>query len=93
MVQEARQFDDWDITGKWNVQCDALAEYNDDETQQKLHMEIFKDDYRLDAAGDDQETSEDERSEEEEDEEGEPVQECLADLARPRFYGDPGRDT
>lgn len=88
LVQEARQFDDWDITGKWNVQCDALAKYNDDETQQKLHMEIFKDDYRLDAAGDDQETSEDERSEnddEEEDADGEPVQECPADLSRPRF--------
>lgn len=88
LVQEARQFDDWDITGKWNFQCDALAEYNDDETQQELHMEIFKDDYRLDAAGDDQDASEDERSENDDDAEdaaGEPVQECPAGLTRPRF--------
>lgn len=32
LMHEARQFDDWDLTGKWNVQCDALADHNDDET-------------------------------------------------------------
>lgn len=87
LVQEARQLDDLDITGKWNVLCDALAEHNDDEAQEKLHMEILKDDYRLDAAGDDEETSEDECPENgsEDDADGKPVQECPADLTRPRF--------
>lgn len=59
LVQEATQLNDWDLTGKWNVQCDALGDHNDDETQEKLHMEVFMDDYRLDAAGDDEETFED----------------------------------
>lgn len=79
--------DDWDLTGKWNVQCDALAEDHDEKTLENLTMEIFKDDYRLDAAGDDEETSEDEYSEngDGDDVDGEPVQECPADLIRPRF--------
>lgn len=87
LIHEARQLDDWDLTGRWNVRCDALAEHNDDETQEKLTMEIFKDDYRLDAAGDDEETSENglSENEDEEDTDGEPVQECPADLLRPRF--------
>ena len=87
LIREAMYLDDWDLTGKWNVQCDALAEQYDEETPEKLHMEIFKDDYRLDAAGDDEETSEDEGSENEDerDADGEPVQECPADLIRPRF--------
>jgi hypothetical protein len=87
LVQEAAQLKDWDLTGKWNVQCDALAEHNDDETQEKLSMEIFNDDYRLDAAGDDEKTSDGKRlgNESEDDADGEPVRECPADLARPRF--------
>ena len=50
-------------------------------------MEVFKDDYRLDAAGDDEETSDDARSENksEDDADGERVRECSADLIRPRF--------
>lgn len=59
LVQEARHFEDWDLTGKWNIRCDASGDHNDDETQEKLHMEVFMDDYRLDAAGDDEETFED----------------------------------
>ncbi|GAB7334192.1 hypothetical protein MBLNU13_g06252t1 [Cladosporium sp. NU13] len=47
---------------------------------------IFKVDYRLDAAGDDEKTSGDECSENEseDDADGEPVQECPANLMRPR---------
>lgn len=87
LIQETTQLDDWDLTGKWKVQCDALAEDHDEKTMEKLTMEIFKDDYRLDAAGDDEGTSEDECSENEDgdDTDGEPVQECPADLTCPRF--------
>lgn len=87
MIEEATLLDDWDLTGKWNVQCDALAEDHDETKLEKLTMEIFKDNYRLNAAGDDLETPEDESSEneDEDDADGEPLQECLADLTRPRF--------
>lgn len=86
-MHEARHFDDWNLTDKWNIRCDTLAEHNDDEMQEELRMDIFKDDYGLDAAGDDEETSEQKRSktESEDDAAGEPVQKCPADLARYRF--------
>lgn len=79
--------DDWELTGKWNVQCDALAEDHNEENLEKLTMEGFKDRYRLDAAGDDEGTSEDECAEDEDEDDavGEPAQECPTDLIRPRF--------
>jgi hypothetical protein len=85
LIQETTHLDHWDLTGKWNVQCDALAEYND-ETLEKLRMEIFQYDYRLDAAGDDEETSGHDSSEYgDEGDADEPVQGRKADSTRPRF--------
>ena len=88
LMQEAAQFDDWDLTGKWNVQCDALAEHHHyDDVPKKFTMRISMDDYRLDAAGDDEDSTEDEYSETGDGDaaDGEPVQESPPDLLRPRF--------
>ena len=88
LMQEVAQFDDWDLTGKWNVQCDALAEHHHyDDVPKKFTMRISMDDYRLDAAGDDEDTAEDEYSEtgDRDSADGEPEQESPADLMRPRF--------
>lgn len=85
LMDEAIQMDDCDLTGEGEVQCDGLDEYQM-EPPPKLNMEIFKDDYRLDAAGDDDTDSEDGDSETgDEDHEDEPMQECEADRMRPRF--------
>jgi hypothetical protein len=49
-LNEARTNDDWDLTGKWIIHCDELADYSaGSNSPAKLRMEIFKDDYKLNA--------------------------------------------
>ena len=47
---EAKANDDWDLTGKWTIHCDELSQFRDGpECSEKLRMEIFRDDYKLNA--------------------------------------------
>lgn len=47
-LDQAKANDDWDLTGKWTMYCDELAQYSSGpELPEKLHMEIFRDDYKL----------------------------------------------
>ena len=47
---EAKANDDWDLTGKWTIHCDELSQYRTGpQCPEKLSMEIFRDDYKLNA--------------------------------------------
>jgi hypothetical protein len=86
-LNEAKTNDDWDLTGDWTVHCDPLAQYSS-EQREDLHMQIFKDDYKLDAVCADKADSEDEYYEDEDD--NRPADdgskpESATDSRRPRY--------
>lgn len=65
LVAEAKQNPDWDITGKWVVECNELAEYSEGpDRKAALSMEIWRDDFSLENVRK-EEFSDDEREDEE----------------------------
>jgi hypothetical protein len=42
VLAEAKQMDDWDLTGRWEVECDDLAGYSSGQPS-KLIMNIWRD--------------------------------------------------
>jgi hypothetical protein len=42
VLAEAKQMDDWDLTGRWEVECDDLASYSSEQSS-KLIMNIWRD--------------------------------------------------
>jgi hypothetical protein len=42
VVAEAKEMDDWDLTGRWEVECEEMADYLSGPTR-KLTMEIYRD--------------------------------------------------
>ncbi|KAF7198230.1 hypothetical protein HII31_00586 [Pseudocercospora fuligena] len=64
LLAKAKEMQDWDITGVWEVHCDTLAHYTSEEPAE-LSMEIFRDDFAFDSNGrpysEDSEDSEDEQ--------------------------------
>jgi hypothetical protein len=60
-LDQTKADDDWDLTGKWTIHCDELAQHsNSPEQPEKLHMEISKDDYKLNAVNVDEAESDSE---------------------------------
>jgi hypothetical protein len=97
---QASSNDDWDLTGKWIICCDQLSQYRTGpDHPEKLHMEIFKDDYKLNAVRVDEAESDSEDGEDygrvlgcpgyygnpERRMRTAPVPESVADSRRPRY--------
>jgi hypothetical protein len=92
-LDEAKANNDWDLTGKWTIYCEELAEYRTgSNSPEKLRMEIFRDDYKLNAVSADggDPDSEDESSREDGGDSETHVRaasrpESAADSRRPRY--------
>jgi hypothetical protein len=63
-LDQAKTNDDWDLTGKWSIRCDELSQYRTGpERPERLGMEVFRDDYKLNAVCIDEPSSDSEEDE------------------------------